>query len=323
MPSVYGPVPSWRLGRSLGIDPLYPPKTCTFDCVYCQLGRTINKISEPERLENLVKVDTVLQDLKALESTHLESLDYITFSGSGEPTLNLSIGIMIDGIRNLAEGIPIAVLTNSSLIGRKDVRNNLSKADLVVAKLDAPNQKIFEAINRPTKDIKLSSIVKGLKLLRGEASNRLALQIMFFKTDHGHDNTNEESVKGLVRLTSKIMPDEVQINTPTRPPSEKYVHPLGARELTQISKKFKETFPRVQVAVRIGPRQTRSVEKRKIRKEEVLELVKRRPCSINDISNVLCADEDSVIRLVMRLVTSNKIISTHFDGNTYYKANTS
>ena len=321
MPFVYGPVPSWRLGRSLGIDVLLPPKTCTFDCVYCQLGRTVKMVSAPEDLKDRAEVDVVLQSLRvALEDIPLRSIDYVTFSGFGEPTLNLMLGRMIDGVRKLIKDIPIAVLTNASLVSRKDVRMNLSRADLVVAKLDAPNQEVFEAVNRPAKDLTLSSIVKGLRLLRQEMNGLLALQIMLFHSSCGLDNLGESSIEGLARLSSTIKPDEVQINTPTRPPSEKFVLPLRAGELKRVSQRFREVFPGVHVVVRSSPRRSRPVKERKVNEEEILELLKRRPCRLIDLAKAFGTDESTVASLIDRLIASHKIIAVGLRYGIYYKA---
>jgi len=319
MSSVYGPVPSWRLGRSLGIDVLLSPKTCTFDCVYCQLGPTVKKVSGPEDLEGYVKVETVLQDLRAaLETIPLRSLDYITFSGSGEPTLNPMLGKMIDALKSLTKGVPIAVLTNASLVSRKDVRINLCKADLVVAKLDAPNQELFEAVNRPAKNITLSSIIEGLKLLREEMDGRLALQIMLFHSSQGA--SNEGSIEALAQVASMIKPDEVQLNTPTRPPSEKFVLPLGAEELERIAQKFREMLPTTHTVVRSSPRQSAPVEKCRVDEEEILEVLKRRPCRLIDVAKAFGVDESKVKPFIEKLVTSRKVVALQLGYDIYYEA---
>jgi wyosine [tRNA(Phe)-imidazoG37] synthetase (radical SAM superfamily) len=309
------------LGRSLGVDILFPPKTCTFDCVYCQLGSTVKKVSAPEDLKDRMDVNTILQDLRAAFKTiPLQSLDYVTFSGSGEPTLNLMLGRMIDGVRKSTKNIPIAVLTNASLVSRKDVRMNLSRADLVVAKLDAPDQDVFEAVNRPAKNLTLSSIVEGLKLLRQEINGRLALQIMLFHSSHGLDNSGESSIEGLTRLSSAIKPDEVQINTPTRPPSEKFVLPLRAGEVEQISKRFRKALPDVHIVMKSSPRQSRPAKERRVDEEEILELLKRRPCRLVDVVEALGLDKSTVVMLIKRLEVSSKIIAVALRGDIYYKA---
>ncbi|MEM3733896.1 MAG: radical SAM protein [Nitrososphaerales archaeon] len=318
---IYGPVSSWRLGRSLGIDVLLPPKTCTFDCVYCQLGSTVKKVSAPEDLEGYVEVDAVLEDLRAaLVNIPKRSLDYVTFSGSGEPTLNIMLGRMIEAMGKLNEGIPIAVLTNSSLVSREDVRMNLSKADLVVAKLDAPYQELFEVINRPAKNLTLSSIVEGLKLLRAQMNGRLALQIMLFHSSKVSSNTDENSIEALARLSSAIKPDEVQINTPTRPPSEKFVKPLEEEELERIAQRFKEALPSVHVVARSSPRLPRSTIERKFSAGDVLELLKRRPCRLIDVAEAFGTDENGVSPFIDRLTASHKIIAVRQSDGIYYKA---
>lgn len=325
MSRVYGPVPSWRLGRSLGIDPLLPPKTCTFDCIYCQLGKTVNKISKPEDLKTRVEVSGVIKDLeKALQSLALESVDYVTFSGSGEPTLNLMLGKMIDLIRDLVGEKPIAVLTNASLVNYEKVRENLAKADLVVAKLDAPTQNLFEVINRPAERLALSSIIEGLKALRHEIHGRLALQIMFLKsTKGGKFNTQQTAIEDLVQLANAICPDEVQINTPTRPPSENYVLPLQPHEIDRISEEFKTELKGVEVLSRSTPAPFQEIKKKaELLSKEILELLKRRPCRLPDLVNALGSTEKNVKSCLNDLLASDKIASTSFRGQIYYRTAT-
>lgn len=320
--AVYGPVPSWRLGRSLGIDPLLSPKTCTFDCVYCQLGRTVNKILSPDGLETAIKADKVLKDLEtALHGIALESIDYVTFSGTGEPTLNLELGEMIVQVRKLIGEVPIAVLTNASLVNRKDVRANLAKADLIVAKLDAPNQKLLEIINRPAEGLEFDKIIEGLKLLRREASCRLALQIMFLKSKAGvRYNTQLNDVKALIRLVDTIRPDEVEVNTPTRPPSEPSVRAVPLEKIKMIASRFERMLSGVKVISRTRPVSLKQVKKRPERLEaEILDLITRRPCTLDDVMKTTGAKEDEIDICLRKLMEEGSIASIRFYRKTYYK----
>ena len=201
---IYGPVPSWRLGSSLGIDLLsQKDKICSFDCVYCQLGAT--KVFTETR-HQYVSENNIIKELEGLPDGI--PIDYITLSGRGEPTLAANLGSVIKSIRrNRTE--PIAVITNSSLIHRVDVREELSHADLVIAKLDAPKQDIFEIINKPL-ETQLNTIVKGIKEFKKGFKGKLAIQIMF--TD---DNIG--CAADIANTVKEIMPDEVQLNTPLRP----------------------------------------------------------------------------------------------------------
>jgi wyosine [tRNA(Phe)-imidazoG37] synthetase (radical SAM superfamily) len=222
MSIVYGPVPSWRLGRSLGID-LLPGrgKTCCFDCVYCQLGVTKN--ATVERAE-FVKLDDLARELAAVKGV---PADHVTFSGTGEPTLAANLGRAIDVVRQEL-GLPVAVLTNSALISREDVREELAKADVVVAKLDAPDEQFFRLINRPAVDLTLKEVVEGIRRFRSQWSGRLALQTMFLTANKG---VAEE----MAALAAGLSPDEVQINTPLRPCA---VAPLSAEEIAVIGESF-------------------------------------------------------------------------------------
>jgi wyosine [tRNA(Phe)-imidazoG37] synthetase (radical SAM superfamily) len=219
---IYGPVPSWRLGRSLGID-LLPGrgKTCCFDCVYCQLGVTTNPTVE--RAE-FVKLDDLARELGTVKGL---PADYVTFSGTGEPTLAANLGRAIDMARREL-GLPVAVLTNSALISREDVREDLAKADVVVAKLDASDESLFRLISRPLVDVSLEDIVDGIRRFRSEGSGTLALQMMFL-------TANKKTAGEMAKIAAAIGPDEVQINTPLRPCA---VAPLAEDEITTVRESF-------------------------------------------------------------------------------------
>jgi len=219
---IYGPVPSWRLGRSLGMDMVsQQAKRCSFDCAYCQLGRT--RIHSTERRE-FVPLDRVIAELDALP--HLE-VDTVTFSGTAEPTLAANLG---EAIRAVRERLctPVAVLTNSSLMPDAQVRRELALADVVVAKLDAPTEALFREVNRPAPGITLTGIVEALRLFRQEYHGRLALQMMFF-------DANESCAEALAALAWELAPDEVQVNTPLRPCA---VQPLSPEAIGRIQQAF-------------------------------------------------------------------------------------
>lgn len=219
---IYGPVPSWRLGRSLGVDVIsQPTKKCSFDCIYCQ----INEPADYE-VERRVYVDTagIIKEIKELPDV---KIDYITLSGKGEPTLAKNLGEVIDKIKEIRDE-KIAVLTNSSLIDRADVREDLKKADFVAVKLDADCQQRLNMINRPADKIKFDSIIAGIKEFKKEFKGRLALQIMFVEA-------NKIYVKDIVKLSKEIAPDEIELNTPTRPSG---VKPLSEDEMRDIKLEF-------------------------------------------------------------------------------------
>ncbi|MEA2075557.1 MAG: radical SAM protein [Euryarchaeota archaeon] len=225
---LYGPVASWRLGRSLGVDILSTTeKTCSFDCVYCQLGGTENKTAERKVY---VRTDAIEREISEIADTIADTTDVITFAGMGEPTLGANLGEVAAAIRRQCPKTPIAILTNSALVTDKQVQEELKKLDIVVAKLDAPNQRIFELVNRPvTDEIRLEAIIKGLTEFRRGYKGKLCLQMMFI-------DENKESGAEMARIAQKIQPDEVQLNTPLRPCA---VKPLSQEEMERIEKHFK------------------------------------------------------------------------------------
>ncbi|MBI1858627.1 MAG: radical SAM protein [Candidatus Melainabacteria bacterium] len=211
--SVYGPVDSWRLGKSLGIDLIMSPSTCSFNCTYCQLG-FIQKITTERRI--FVPTEKVIKDFLA---SNWKVADVITISGSGEPTLAKNIGEVIREIKKITT-TPIAILTNATLLNDPEVRSDVIEADILSVKLDAPDDETLQAINRPASGINLETILSGIKKLKDDIKSlnpnssiltpELQIQIMFMPQ-------NKNKTKELATLLSEIKPNEVALNTPTRP----------------------------------------------------------------------------------------------------------
>jgi len=220
---IYGPVPSWRLGSSLGVDLLSERfKICTFDCIYCQINEPTNFTL---KRKVYVSTEELMEEIKQVPQVHI---DYITFSGRGEPTLAKNLGEAISEVKKIRPE-PIAVLTNSSLIDRKDVREELSLADLVCFKIDASCVNIFNEINRPERGISFERILEGIKEFKGQYKGKLALQVMFV-------GANKLEAENIAKIAFQIKPDEVQINTPLR---ECGVKPLSREDMLRIKEYFK------------------------------------------------------------------------------------
>ena len=201
---IYGPVPSWRLGVSLGIDLLSSnKKICNFNCIYCQLGKTLGYTKDPKEY---VKTSEVIAELEMIPRVNI---DYITVSGRGEPCLAENLGKTLRAAKELKIA-PVAVLTNASLIDQADISRDLSFADFVIAKLDAHSQESLERINQPEKAIRFERIIQGIKRFKNNFKGKFALQMMFVEQ-------NQKGAQRLAGLAREINPDVVQINTPTRP----------------------------------------------------------------------------------------------------------
>jgi len=228
MKYVYGPVKSRRLGLSLGIS-LTPYKICDFDCIYCQLGKT----GEPTAArKEYVKIEDILSELKSWVQNNIEeakNLNYITISGSGEPTLNTNIGEVISQIKKIAT-LPVAVITNASLLNDTEVRKALLGADLIVPSLDTVIPEIFKQIDQPHPDIKIEEIINGLISLRKEFRGKIWLEVMIVK------GVNDDSgqIRKLKDIIDKINPDKVQINSPVRATTEEDVFPANKKRLEKI-----------------------------------------------------------------------------------------
>jgi len=225
---LYGPVPSRRLGRSLGVD-LVPYKTCTFDCIYCQLGRTTNKTVERQPY---VDPAAILDELgQWLEQDG--QADYITFSGLGEPTLNSGLAQMVTAAGEMTD-TPIAILTNGSLLWQPEVRAACHVADLLVPSLDAATPNSFEQVNRPENSLDIKQIIEGLRLTRQECAADMWLEVMLVA---GYNDSDEE-LGALREAIDNIKPKSVQINTVVRPPVEQYARAVSGDILQEAERLY-------------------------------------------------------------------------------------
>jgi len=272
---LFGPVPSRRLGLSLGIDPV-PYKTCSFDCVYCECGAT-TKLTAARN--EYIPVDEIISELDSFLSSN-PTLDYITFSGSGEPTLNIVIGRVLSYLKKNFSQYKIAVLTNSSLFSDPEVREELLLADVIMPSLDAVSENVFQKINRPASGINISEIINGLINFRKEFSAKIWLEIFIIT---GINDTDEE-IEKLHAVLNKINPDLIQLNSLDRPGTENWVVPADEETLEKFKKKFADlpvvTISNYQNREKIGSYNLKI-------EDAILSTISRRPCTAEDLSEIL------------------------------------
>ncbi|MDO8885623.1 radical SAM protein [Candidatus Oleimmundimicrobium sp.] len=302
---VYGPVPSRRLGFSLGVD-IIPFKICSYDCIYCQLGKTTLKTVERKAY---VSSQDVLEELALYSSEFKGQIDYIAFSGSGEPTLNSEIGKMIRGAKNLTS-IPVAVLTNGSIFFNKDVREDLMEADVVLPSLDAITSSIFQAVNVPCPSLKIRDIIEGLCSFIREFKGEVWLEVLLCRGI----NDGEKELERIKEAVELIKPNKVQLNTVVRPSGRGEVYPLNYAEL-EIAREI--IGNNCEIIADFKGMSERLFTK-DVREEEVLALLRRRPCTIGDISKVLGVNRLELIKYIEMLNKKGKLKSITKDGKIYY-----
>lgn len=306
MKYIFGPVPSRRLGMSLGVD-IVPFKTCTFDCVYCQLGVTTDKSVQRQAYVPRTKV---IDELRTVLDNETGRVDFITFSGSGEPTLNSEIGEMIHETKSFTD-VPVAVLTNGSLLYREDVRADLSEANLVVPSLDAITGNVLAKVNRPHKDLTPELLLGGLKKFTEEFSGKVWLEIMFVK---GMNDAPEE-VKRAADLARGLKVDKIHLNTVARPPAEDFAMGITAEEMRDIASMFDS---RVEVIADFS-KQVKSVVHGEDIENEMLALLKRRPCTVGDISSSLGIHRNEVVKYVNHLTNNGSVKRIKHGDKWYYE----
>ncbi|UCF85407.1 MAG: radical SAM protein [Desulfobacteraceae bacterium] len=302
MSCVFGPVPSRRLGLSLGVD-LIPPKTCTFDCLYCQVGRTTSKTIEPR---SFVPVHEVVEEIgKKLLKT---GPDAITLAGSGEPTLHAELDQVITSVKKITD-IPVVLLTNGSIFWKEEVRQRALNADIIMPTLSSACEPTFRKIHRPHPGIDLSNIIEGLKCLRQDYEGQLFLEVVLL----AGINDTEKELGGLKTVVDDINPEKIQLNTVVRPPADKRAMSVDRKRLEDIKMSFGEKAEIVaEIPVEGMGKKSDSLAC------ELLDMIKRRPLKPIDISNVLDLSLADVEDLVKGLLIKGYIRKQEHLGETYY-----
>ncbi len=307
----YGPVPSRRLGRSYGVD-IVPFKVCTLDCVYCQLGKTTDITTERRDYGPIEPILAELREiLRCAQNDNNSIADFITIAGSGEPTLNLRLGELIDGIKKITD-IPVAVLTNGTLLYKKDVRADCAKADVVMPSLDAGNEHAFQKINRPHGTISIENLISGLCTFRDEFAGLIWLEVFFVEGL----NTDAEQISKIRDAIERIRPDKIQLNTAVRPTAETGIKKLDAQKLQVIAAQL---GPKCEVVADFSLSRHPGFIQNKA--DDVLSILKRRPCTLNDICSGLGIGRNEALKYITHLQHTGVIHSEQKNGRTFFKVN--
>lgn len=304
---LFGPVPSRRLGMSLGID-LIPKKVCSLDCVYCEVGKTTKLTTD--RLE-YVKYEKVIAELHDFMSSN-PKIDYITFSGSGEPTLNSRIGDVLNFVKENYPKVKTAVLTNGTLLSDKKLRQDLLEADVILPSLDAAGQEAFVKINRPAAGIVLQDYIQGIIDLRKEYRGKIWLEVLFLK---GYNDSEDELIR-LKEAIEKIKPDSVQLNTLDRPGTVDGLIALTKEELQHIIDFW--GFDHVEIIASQIERTTISSYRSDV-ESAILETIARRPCTLDDLHRLLGIHVNEINKYLGTLETEGKITTQSLERGVFYE----
>jgi wyosine [tRNA(Phe)-imidazoG37] synthetase (radical SAM superfamily) len=305
---IFGPVPSRRLGISLGVD-LVTHKICSLDCVYCECGKTTNLTLK--RLA-YVSFESVKKELDHYWA-HNDDPDYISFSGSGEPTLNSELGRVIAYIKAQKPNIQVAVLTNSTLLNDPGVRQELGKADLVVPSLDAVSRQAFVKINRPCPNLLAKDILKGIQSFAREFTGKIWLEIFILT---GINNTSREVLK-LREAILSIDPEWVQLNTLDRPGTVSDICPASKESLDQV----KELLGLDNVQIIARKTDKKQIGQRQDIESAILETIHRRPSTRDDLVAILNADPEQMDKLLAGLESQGRIEARHQARGLFYQTN--
>ena len=303
----YGPVPSRRLGHSLGINNI-PPKICTYSCVYCQIGRTIHM--ENERRE-FYKIDEIIQNVEEKVKNvrkRGEKIDYLTFVPDGEPTLDINLGKEIEILKSL--GMKIAVITNASLVWKKDVQNDLCKADWVSLKIDTVSKDVWQRINRPHKSLNLEKILNAMLKFVGRFEGELTTETMLIKEINDH----HEEIEKIASFLEKLKPYKSYISIPTRPPAENWAVPSSEHTINMAFQIFNEKD--VDVEHLIGYEGNAFAFTGDV-KRDLLSITSVHPMREEGVKELL-KKADTDWGVVKKLIQDGKLIEVAYKGNKYY-----
>ncbi|MGC8872224.1 MAG: radical SAM protein [Caldimicrobium sp.] len=305
MSLLFGPVKSRRLGLSLGVE-LVPSKICSMDCLYCEVGKTTTLTTLRASYLPWEEIEKALYEAKERE----EEYEVLTFTGSGEPTLNIHFERAVEFARNLIKK-PISVLTNSSTLNIETVRRALSEVDYVLASLDAAREKSFKLVNRPAEGVSLREIIMGLKNLREEMKGELWLEILLVKGV----NDSEEDLKVLREVIEYINPHKVQLNTVVRPPAYAVAKPLSFEELEKVRAYLGE---RAEI---ITPKDKKieGISFKRNLEELLFDYLSRRPAPLTELTEVF-KDSEELKRVLQNLIKEGKIKRLLYQGEVYFSA---
>jgi wyosine [tRNA(Phe)-imidazoG37] synthetase (radical SAM superfamily) len=304
---LFGPVPSRRLGISLGVD-LVPKKVCTLNCVYCEVGKTTNLTLHRDEY---ISYTEVVKELTHYFKNNPDP-DFITFSGSGEPTLNSRLGDVLQFIKKQKPNIPIAVLTNGTLMYDKKVRDELLDADVVLPSLDSALDLSFKRINRPEKHLDLNKIIQGLVDFRKEFKGKIWLEI-FILPEY---NNTQEDYNALKNAIEKLTPDSVQLNTLDRPGVVANLHPSSKDELQEIVDLWR--IPNVEIISSASSRKDVQSYQGDI-ESTILQTISRRPCTTDDLTQILNLHINELNKYLDVLESDGKIESETLERGIFYK----
>lgn len=308
---IFGPVPSRRFGKSLGIDLFPDKKSCSFNCIYCEVGE-----GKPiKELNEFVSVEEVVSPLFKYLNQNTDNLpDFITFAGSGEPTLHPEIDQIIDGIKEMTD-IPVVLLTNGSFFHKKEYRSKVLNCDYLVPSLDAGFEKSYLKINRPCKSFKFDELVAGLIEMRKEFKGTYILEILLV----GGINTSIEEFNELKKLAEKIDPEFIQINTVFRPPAVDGVRAALESEKNMLASIIGNKATMVEYYKR---KKTSSHLRGKLLESTILNTVKIRPGTFSELSDSLSADKDEMEKIVKNLIKTGILKEKKFNNEIYFEMNT-
>ncbi len=303
----FGPVPSRRLGQSIGINNI-PPKICTYSCIYCQLGRThtLQITRKPFYTPQEIVAD-VKQKIEGAKEKK-EAIDYLTFVADGEPTLDSNLGVEIGLLKTT--GIKIAVITNSSLIWRKDVRDDLSKADCVSLKIDTVDQEIWHRINRPYGSLKLRDILDGMSEFSHLFSGDLVTETMLIQDV----NDETEGLEKVAEFIAGLSPKKSYISIPIRPPAEKWVKSAGENKINRAFQIFKE--PGIEAEYLIGYEGNAFAFTGNI-EEDLLGILSVHPIREDGVRELL-SKANANWSIIEKLLVQKKVIQTEYNGKKFY-----
>jgi len=310
MKYLFGPVPSRRLGVSLGVD-LVPHKVCSLNCVYCEVGRTTNLTLVRKEY---VPIDKVIGELDEYLAVNPD-LDFITFSGQGEPTLNSGIGRVINHIKEKYPRYKVAVLTNGTLFWDEEVRREVMPADVILPDLDAVSELVFRKLNRPHHDLDINMIIDGLIQLRREFKGEIYVEVFMVP---GLNDTGSEL--NLIRETLlKMNPDVVQLNTLDRPGTESWVKPLERKKLQEIV----EFFQPLNTEIVASPQSRKKIQSfNQDISEQILETIKRRPSTDKDLCAILGLHPNVLNKYLSELIDAGRIESEELPRGVFFKVKT-